>query len=164
MPNHKGALPRGRRSILFLFLATSLVLLAGCAGKPEKPPPKLIIEISASEDLNPDPDGQPVPVVLRIYQLKQPGGFMGADFYSLFDKETAVLGPDLVAREEITLRPSQLLHIQRPLDPATSAVGVLAAYRAIDQSRWRAALPLTPGVNNRIRIVVTAEAVSASAM
>ncbi len=162
MPNDKGFFFPGRWTILSLMFVAGLLLLAGCAGKPEKPPPRLDIEVTASGDLNPGPDGQPLPVVLRLYQLKQSGGFMGADFYSLFDKELSVLGPDLVSREEITLRPSQRLHLQRQLDPAATAVGVLAAYRAIDRSRWRAAVALVPGVNNSIGIIVTAGAVSAT--
>lgn len=162
MPTNKGFCLPGHGTIPSLILIAGLMLLAGCAGS-EKPPPKLDVEITASGDLNPGPDGQPLPVVLRLYQLKQPGGFMGADFYSLFDKEAAVLGPDLVSREEITLRPGQSLRLQRPLDTAATYVGVLAAYRAIDRSRWRAALALAPGVDNGIRVLVTAEAVSATA-
>lgn len=153
----------GSRLFLTLLLAAAVVLQAACAGKPEKPPLKLILEIAASGDLNPGPGGQPLPVVLRLYQLKQQGTFMGADFYSLFDKESSVLGPDLVSREEVTLRPSQVLQIQRTLDPAVTAVGVLAAYQAIDRSRWRAVIGLKPGVDNTLRIIVAAEAVSAEA-
>ena len=152
-----------RRGILHLLLVvTGLVLLAGCA-KPEKPPLKLNLEIAASGDLNPGPDGQPLPVVLRLYQLKQPGGFMGADFYSLFDKEASVLGADLLAREEITLRPGQVLHLQRPQEPAASYVGVLAAYRALERSRWRAGQGLQSGVDNRIGIQVSADRIAAFA-
>lgn len=162
MPTNKGFCLSGHGNILSLILIAGLMLLAGCAGS-EKPPPKLDVEISASGDLNPGPDGQPLPVVLRLYQLKQPGGFMGADFYSLFDKEAAVLGPDLVSREEITLRPGQSLHLQRPLDPAATQVGVLAAFRAIDRSHWRTVLGLTPGADNSIRVVASAGAVSATA-
>ena len=162
MPHDKGLFFSGRGTLLSLMFAAGLLLLHGCAGKPDKPPPMLDIDITASEDLNPGPNGQPLPVVLRLYQLKQSRGFMGADFYSLFDKEVSVLGPDLVSREEITLRPGQWLHLQRQLDPAATSAGVLAAYRAIDQSHWRADVALIPGKNNGIRIVVTAEAVSAA--
>lgn len=151
-----------RRGIFHLLLVGGLLLLAGCA-KPEKPPLKLNLEIAASGDLNPGPEGQPLPVVLRLYQLKQPGGFMGADFYSLFDKEASVLGADLLAREEITLRPGQVLHLQRPQEPAATYVGVLAAYRALDRSRWRAGQGLQSGVDNRIGVQVSADRVSAFA-
>ena len=151
-----------RRGLLLLLMVAGFMVLAGCA-KPEKPPLKLNLEIAASGDLNPGPDGQPLSVVLRLYQLKQPGSFMGADFYSLFDKEAAVLGGDLVAREEMTLRPGQVLHLQRTQDPAASYLGILVAYRALERSHWRTGLGLQSGVDNRVRVQVTADRVSALA-
>jgi type VI secretion system protein VasD len=154
-----------RRGILRWLSLTLLgaTLIAGCAGKPDKPPPKLSLEIEATRDLNLGPGGQPLPVVLRVYELKGQGTFLTADFYGLFDRESAVLGADLIGREELTLRPGQVLRIQRPLDPQTAYLGVLAAYRDIDRSRWRATTGITPGADNAIRIVVAAEAVSAYA-
>lgn len=88
---------------------------------------------------------------------------MAIHFYSLFDKEAAVLGGDLVTREEMTLRPGQVLHLQRTQEPAASYLGILVAYRALERSHWRAGLMLQPGVDNRVRVQVTADRVSAQA-
>lgn len=139
------------------------LLLVACSGQPHKPPAMLALEIEATADLNLGPGGQPLPVVLRIYDLERQGGFMGADLYALLDNEAALLGPDLIAREELMLRPSQRLRSARPLDPKAAYLGVLAAYRDIDRSRWRAVVPLRAGQDNAIRIVVGAAAVSAYA-
>jgi type VI secretion system protein VasD len=160
-------IPRRSPSRAFVRLGVSTLmiavcLLSACAGPPkEKPPLKLSLEIEATADVNLGPGGKPLPVVVRVYELKGQGTFMTADFYSLFDNESAVLGPDLIAREELTLRPGQRQEIKRPLAPDMAYIGVVAAYRDIDRSRWRASTRVTPETDNAIRIVVAAEAVSA---
>jgi type VI secretion system protein VasD len=159
--------PRTQRRTVSLLgvwvLIIAMGLLPGCAGKEEKPAPILNLEIEATADVNLGPGGNPLPVVVRVYALKGQGTFMTADFYSLFDNESAVLGPDLIAREELTLRPGERREITRPVAPEAAYIGVVAAYRDIDGSRWRAATALTPDTNNAIRIVVAAEAISAYA-
>ncbi|WP_296701009.1 type VI secretion system lipoprotein TssJ [Thiocapsa sp. UBA6158] len=155
-------LPRRVFSVLGVWiLIIGIGLLPGCAGKEKKPAPMLSLEIEATADVNLGPGGNPLPVVVRVYALKGQGTFMTADFYSLFDNESAVLGPDLIAREELTLRPGERREITRPLAPEAAYIGAVAAYRDIDRSRWRAATALTPDTNNAIRIVVAAEAISA---
>lgn len=152
-----------RRLLHAPWLLMLLGILASCAGPPEKPPPTLSLEIEATADLNLGPGGRPAPVVVRIYELKQQGAFSGAEFYALFDQDSAALGADLITREEFMLRPGELKRIERRLDPQSAYIGVLAAYREIDASHWRASTPLAPGVDNAIRIVVAAEVVSAYA-
>ncbi len=150
----------------FWVLIIALGVLSGCAGKPpegksqDKAPPRLSLEIEATADVNLGPGGQPLPVVVRVYALKGQGAFSGADFYSLFDKESEVLGADLIAREELTVRPAERRTIGHPLDAGVTSIGVVAAYRAIDRSRWRAVTPVVPGEDNHLRIVVGAETVS----
>lgn len=157
-----------RRRILTGLTALPALLAAACGKKPEvkpepppdKPPPKLSIEIRAAGNANRGPSGKGFPVVVRVYALKSSGVFATTDFYSLFDKDAAILGADLVARDEMTLAPGQSLPLERGLDPNASYLGVVAAFRDIDHGRWREALRLNPGVDNRVLIEVGANAVS----
>ncbi|NEX22969.1 type VI secretion system lipoprotein TssJ [Thiorhodococcus mannitoliphagus] len=157
-------------------MALPALLAAGCGSKPDvkpvpppeprpetpldKSPPVLNIEIRAAADANRGPSGKGLPVVVRVYTLKSPGVFTTTDFYSLYDKEGALLGADLIARDEVTLAPGQSRPLERQLDPGAGYLGAVAAFRDIDHSRWRETLRLNPGVDNRVLIEVGARAVS----
>lgn len=163
----KANLSNQRRSIGCTFLSLALVLLTGCGGKPtlppvppEKPPLQLRVEVAAAPDANRNPGGKPLSVVVRLYELKSQGVFAKADFFSLYDREGEVLGGDLIARDEITLAPGQFLPIARPLNPEATYLGVIAAFREIDQARWRDLMRLKPGMDNTLLVEVGANAVS----
>jgi type VI secretion system protein VasD len=95
-----------------------------------------------------------------VYALTRLGAFSGADFYSLFDEETEVLGADFAALDELTLRPSESYSFTRVLDAGVTSIGVVVAYRDIDGSRWRAWTPVVQGQDNTLHVVVGADAVS----
>lgn len=149
--------------------------LTGCGTKPklpelppvlpiekliEKPMPQLTMRIAATADANRDPEGKPLAVVVRVYELKSHGVFTKADFFSLYDRESAVLGGDLIIRDEVTLAPQQFLPISRPLNPDATYIGVVAAFRDIDHSQWRDLIHLNPLQNNNLQIEVGAANVS----
>jgi len=142
-----------------LLAGLSASTLGGCAGGP--PPPTLInAEVVAEPGINPNAAGQPSPLVVRLYELKTTGGFEGADFFTLFDKESATLGPDLLAREELDMRPGTTRTVVRKAAPDTQYLGVVGAYRDLDKSRWRAAYPLQQGKSNPILIRLGPHAVT----
>ena len=117
------------------------------AGKNPPPPPKpthIIFEIEASGDLNPNPEGRPSPLALRIYELKSLSKFTKADFLALYEKDQSVLGGDLVRKEELILQPNEkkTLHIE-PSDD-TRVIGAFAAFRKYEQARWKASTNVRP--------------------
>lgn len=123
-----------RRGIL---LGLAALGLTACASQPPKP---VLTQatIMASADVNPDSMGRASPVVVRIYQLKGDAEFNDAGFFALFDSEQATLGANLVMRDERTLFPGQQASLSLALSPDTRFLGVVAAYRDIRASRWRA--------------------------
>jgi type VI secretion system protein VasD len=123
-----------RRGILLVLAALGL---AACASQPPKP---VVTQatLSASADVNPDSEGRPSPVVVRIYQLKGDAEFNDAGFFALFDNEKATLGENLIMRDERTLFPGQKSPLNVALSPDARFLGVVAAYRDIRSSRWRA--------------------------
>jgi type VI secretion system protein VasD len=151
-----------------LLLVVVVAALLGCASAPpppspkaDKPPPELRIEVIAARDANRDPAGRALPIVVRVYQLKVEGAFARADFFSLYDKESATLGGDLVAREEVTLVPGQRRLIVQPLNPMTTHLGVVGSFRDVDRATWRALEAITPGQDNTIQVDVRAAAIAA---
>lgn len=118
-------------------LALAGLTLSGCAAGPPKQN-KARMTISAQANVNPDGTGRPSPIVVRVYQLKAEDKFSSADFFALFDDDQKTLGGDLLGREEAEMTPGEKREIQFPVSREAKFVGVLAAYRDIRNSRWRA--------------------------
>ncbi len=122
---------------------------------PPPPPPKPVLKvparqlqlaIQAVEGLNPDALNRPSPVVVRVYLLRAEIAFGAADFFSLYERDAATLGPDLLAREELQLRPGRTVAISRDFPPEARFLGVLVAFRNVEKSTWRvlSSLPGAP--------------------
>jgi len=114
--------------------------LGACASSPEKTD-KAKMTITAHSAVNPDANGRPSPIVVRVYQLKADDKFGGADFFALFDDDQKALGGDLLGREEVELAPGEKKELQFAVKRDAKFVGVLAAYRDIRNSRWRVIKP-----------------------
>lgn len=140
-----------------IFLAWGIGTLAGCGSAS---PPLLQGSLKAEPAINPDLNGRPSPVVVRVYELKSLGAFNGADFFSLFERESETLGGDLVGREEFDLQPAETRPYRRQLQPDTKFIGVIAAFRDLENSRWRQVAPVPPKKAVTIAIGLEARAVS----
>jgi type VI secretion system VasD/TssJ family lipoprotein len=44
------------------------------------------LKLTASDQLNPDLNGRPSPIVVRLFELKHPVTFENADFFSLYER------------------------------------------------------------------------------
>jgi type VI secretion system protein VasD len=159
---------RRRRMVALIVGVAGTGSLTGCgmfakAPPPPPPPPKpgtLSINISASSAINPNTNNRPSPVVVRVYELKASAQFESADFLSLYDKDQAVLGADIVARDEIVFAPGDKKVINKPLAADTKFIGVVAAFRDLERARWRALVPVLPNKNNLVAINLDGIAVS----
>lgn len=123
-------------------------------------PTKLDARIEASSKVNPDDSGRASPVVLRIYELKKVDTFQNTDFFSLYDKESATLGQDMNGREEVELQPGGSKTVKREVQPDTQYIGIMAAFRDIDQAQWRATYKLSPHKTNAVTIKLDRDSVS----
>ncbi|CAN7246142.1 MULTISPECIES: type VI secretion system lipoprotein TssJ [unclassified Acidovorax] len=150
-----------RRTILKTAPLVSLagVSLSGCGvvntlNRPTEAPtavPPAIIEIIAERSLNPDVDGMPKPVLLRIYELRTPVTFERSSFFDLLDKDESQLGGDFVRREEILIAPGERRIIERKGNPDVRAFGFFASYRDLERSTWRASVDAPNSVEMRRR-------------
>ncbi|WP_153102334.1 type VI secretion system lipoprotein TssJ [Paraburkholderia hayleyella] len=136
------------RSILTAALFGSAVWLTACASGEPKPkaPIRLEITVVAKADVNPDDRGRAAPIVVSLYELKNDNAFKTADFFTLQTGDKTVPGDDVVKRDELQLRPGEQQKLVRRPDPATTAIGVIAAYRDLPNSVWRAVytMPVAP--------------------
>jgi len=137
------------------FAWLTCILLAACGAKPVKPPepPKpqpVTLTIVVSADVNPDAQGRPSPIVVRLYQLKDEAAFKAADFYALYEKDQATLGAAFVSREDFDFAPGDRHSADMPVSTDAQFIGVIAAYRDIRNAQWRTltAAPEKGIVNN----------------
>ncbi len=126
-----------------LALLAALLSLTGCAAlSPYSDMTKLDLTLNGSDELNPDLNGRPSPIVLRLIELKHPVAFETADFFSLYQRPKEALSPDMVVLEELELRPGEQREMKLSIQPGSRYVGVLAAYRDLPESNWRVVIPL----------------------
>lgn len=137
-------------------LAASVLLTASLSacGSPPPPPPPTEVEITfaAAADINPDASGRASPISVRYYQLAATPAFDAADYFQLHDKETAVLGQNLVDRQELAIAPGASQKVAFTAKPGTTAIGVIASYRDIDRAQWRAEAPIATAKVNKITV------------
>lgn len=105
---------------------------------------QLDITIKADAGLNPDDKGRAAPILVRIYELKSEGTFESADYFSLNASDKAVIGGDLLVRDEFILRPGDVKVLRRKSHPDLGAIGVIAGYRELAQADWRAIQKVDP--------------------
>lgn len=143
--------------------------LDGCAKAPviEPPPPPAMLDIAvrASPAVNPDAEGRPSPVMLRIYQLQDATAFRKATLSELWGSEPALLGAALVAQREFALRPGESARASMELPANVQQLGVAAAFRDFRSGTWRAVAdvpqPTKPGSKQILTVALDADSVSA---
>lgn len=129
----------------------ALAVLSGCSAlSPNSDLTKLDLSLQGSDRLNPDLNGRPSPIVIRLIELKHQVAFENADFFSLYQRPKEALSPDLVIQEELELRPGEQRDLKLFVEDGSRYVGVLAAYRDLPESNWRFVIPLQNKAPNRI--------------
>ncbi len=127
-------------------IAALAALVAGCGlfggGKPATPEP-FRIDVAASPRLNPDDQGNPLPTLVRVYQLSSAARARSAELRDLVRDPKAVLGEDLLSVEELLLSPGQRLQRTLPRDQQTRALLVAAVVRRPAAATWRDVVELT---------------------
>ncbi|TOB68436.1 type VI secretion system lipoprotein TssJ [Vibrio parahaemolyticus] len=118
--------------LLFIFL-----VLMGCSAANLVVDPYADLEITANHNINPDSNGRPSPVVVYVFELTSNTLFESQDFFSIYEENEKVLGPDLVNKYEISLTPGQKEIYQASMSPKTEYLGIVAAFRDIENSNWR---------------------------
>ena len=142
--------------------AISAAMLA-CSSPPPKPVPVFLSgSIQVSAQVNPNANQRPSPLLLRVYELKAVAAFNETDFVSLYQRDQAELGGDLVAREEYVLAPGETKAFVKTLSPDTQFLGIVAAFRDLDQSKWRSVVAVDPKKSQQVVIKAAALAVDAS--
>ncbi len=88
----------------FLVSLTACALLGACSQlSPYSDLTKLDLTLNASDQLNPDLNGRPSPLVLQLVELSHATAFEQADYFDLQQRPAAMLAPDLLIGAEYTV-------------------------------------------------------------
>ncbi|MDH0749421.1 type VI secretion system lipoprotein TssJ [Pseudomonas sp. GD03842] len=147
--------------------AAMALLLMACSRHIAPPNPfegateasRVVLHFTAADGLNPGGSGQPAPVRVRLFELKNAASFNRADYFALAERAQDSLGSDLVDQDEVLLQPGQHLTVERTLDAATRRVGLVVGYRELDQALWRAVLDVPPRMSHEFEIALDTLAV-----
>ncbi len=134
-----------RVSLIFIWIifVVSCLIQTGCSAPPK--PPIAALSLNVQPNINPysisttetkTPEARPV--VIRFYELTSLAAFNSADFFSVFNEYKTTLENELLTSEEFRLTPGQKQKFNRTLNIDTRYVGVVAAYKDLEQSQWRA--------------------------
>ncbi len=130
-------------------LVITAAAAAGCAHTPSAPfhcdsPPPFHVSLQGAERLNPDPDGNALPTVVRVLQLSGSSRLENAQFNGLWQNPEEALGPDLIRMDEVTVDPGQTSGHWYNRDPKAKYVVAVGIFRQPSGDFWRAAVSLAP--------------------
>lgn len=145
------------------MLLSVIFLVAGCGLMKKKlpalpialDPTRVVLEFEAAGDINPNPEGRPSPLFVRIYQLKTYSEFGNADFFSLYEKDEQVLARDLVGKEEIVLKPNEKRTVFFEAAQGAQSLGVIGLFTKYENIQWKAAAGLQANKTTVIRIQIS---------
>jgi type VI secretion system protein VasD len=147
-----------KRRVVVLVAAVSMLGACGLFGGGAPKEPKettLEMTLAAGNQLNPNAQRRPSPVVVRVFDLKTPAGFDAATYEGLFERDRETLAADLVARDEFTLNPGEGKKVpERKLAAETKVLGVAVGFRELERAVWRATVPVKPNTKNRISVAL----------
>ncbi|OOG23478.1 type VI secretion system-associated lipoprotein [Thioalkalivibrio denitrificans] len=140
-------------------LVLLVLLLAACSG------PQVRVDLSSTANLNMSDEGNPLPVVVRVYQLADARNFTNATFESLWKQDVQSLGDAALTREEMILNPGTTHELELKRNPQAEYVGVVAIFRAPEDDGWRAIRPLPMGqmgrrMNQRVTVSLRGNSLS----
>jgi type VI secretion system protein VasD len=99
------------------------------------------LEIVSRASLNSGNDGKPLPVVVRVYQLKDAKALETATYIQLLEGDRERLKTDLLSTYEATLAPDAAVKLSEPMQDDAKFVGVVAFFRDPAHAQWQVVVP-----------------------
>lgn len=114
----------------------------------------LVIESRSA--LNENEQGQSLPVVVRVYQLKDAKVFEKASYTQLLDDDSALLKADLLGGIETTLGPDAAVKLSASMAVDAQVVGVAGFFRDQAGAEWQLVIPKSQWKKtDPVKLVVT---------
>lgn len=144
-------------------MATALAVMAGCTSTGGGMPGgsgearTVTVNLTASSDVNPGPDGGAAPLPIQLYVLRSSGTFQALDYFGL----KGGLSADQVDSRSLSLRPGESTIVTMNAGTDGAYVGVAAGYRSIESARWRSVASIGSGSSFTVRAGRSSVSISA---
>lgn len=122
----------------FVFVLGVVGLLMSCSSATRD----VRVALVSTRSLNAMEAGSGLPVMVRIYQLRDRDKFENASFRSLWKQDREFLGDDLVSRKDLILHPESetLVDLAVEVKKGVEYVGIMALFRNPEGNSWRKVL------------------------
>lgn len=105
----------------------------------------LNLSFKADHSINPDENGSPSPLYIRMYELKSDKNFKNADFIDLYERDKKVLGGDMLAKQRLKrIIPGERREKDYVLNPKTHYVGLFAEFQRYKNASYKVIIPVEP--------------------
>ncbi len=140
-----------RRVLLCLALVAPVV--AQCSSSQPQPttpdntcslPQNIQMVLRGGERLNPNDQGQALPVEVRVYQLKASAKMEESEFDAIWRTDHDTLGPDMVKVDVLYLYPGQRIRRAFRREDGVTHVVAVAIFRHPSGQSWRTIYELPP--------------------
>lgn len=121
----------------FFISLLVLVFLSACASTESKMAVPYVVELQATDNVNKSMGSPASPIKVTVFELKSSNAFESADFFALQKNPQQVLGDQMLDVNSLILRPGQTELMKGMGNVQAKALGVIAAYRDINNSQWR---------------------------
>ena len=95
------------------------------------------VNIQAARYLNPDIHGEPSPVRLTFYELRNNTLFDKVEFFTLQDNSAAALQQTLIDQRSLMIRPKMQMNFTYQLSDDARYLGIVVSYRQLLYSEWK---------------------------
>lgn len=101
--------------------------------------------VNAHEVVNMNADNEATPISFIIVQVRSDESLMEGDFETLTGDIEKALGKSYIDHEEDSVEPGKFTKVGPiEMDKKAKYIGILASYRSIDSTLWRAVAKLDP--------------------
>lgn len=134
-----------RRIFSFFCMLLGSLVLSGCqtVGETLNLDTDVSLSFNVQADVNPDDTNTPAPLFVRFYELKSNHMFEKAEFIDLYERDTEVLGADLIAKQELKrLTPGEKREESFVLNPETRYIALFSEFYHYSDSKYRLVVPV----------------------
>jgi len=137
--------PRKLIAVALLGLAfggVSALSIAGCSPPPAVAPKPCDIQIVtlnlyAADNINPNEKGNPRPVVIRLYQLRNDVRMENATYDEILLKDKETLQDDLLKMDEVSIFPNDLVQVKFERIKEASVLAGVALFHSPKGTSWK---------------------------
>jgi len=143
------------RYVVFIFVV--MVFIQACSVKSVKKVIPFVssdsylqLTLKASDNINPNQAGRSSPLNVKTYLLSSRTTFDNLRFDAAFSQAKTLLDEELLSKKEYIFQPGESKKYKIKISEDAKFVVVLAAYRDLEDAKWKVVLPLEDESQTRI--------------